>query len=70
MMREAEATSDAVRKAEEIAHATEWSGDLRVNFLTAINAAKVLQAEIERLREEVRNKDIEINDIRENLEWT
>jgi len=55
--------AEAVRKAEEIA-------SLKLQLHTAINAAKVLQAEIERLREEVRNKDIEINDIRENLEWT
>lgn len=49
--RETGTMSDAVRKASEIAHATEWSGDPRVNFLTAINAAKVLHKEVERLRE-------------------
>jgi len=44
---------EAVRKAEEIAQATEWSGDPRINFLTAINAAKVLHKEVERLRAEI-----------------
>jgi|15BtaG_2_1085339.scaffolds.fasta_scaffold28410_3 hypothetical protein len=45
--------SDAVRKASEIAQATEWSGDPRMNFLTAISAARVLQSENERLRAEI-----------------
>ena len=53
--------SDAVRKASEIAQAKEWSGDPRMNFLTAINAAKVLHKEVERLQ-------AEINDILENRE--
>ena len=36
-------------KAKEIANATEWSGDIRVNFLTVHKAAKRLEQEVKRL---------------------
>lgn len=38
-----------VEKAKEIANATEWSGDVRVNFMTAIKAAKKLSDRLDEL---------------------
>lgn len=42
-----------LQRALEIAHATEWTGDARVNFTTAIKACKVLAEEVERLGETI-----------------
>jgi hypothetical protein len=46
-----------LEKAKEVAKATKWEGDLGVNFLTAIKAARRLAIEVERLekRERIRN---------------
>ncbi len=41
-----------LEKAKEVARATEWSGDLTVNFMTAMKACKVLLRELERLENE------------------
>lgn len=38
-----------IDKAKQIANATEWSGDIRVNFLTVHKAANCLAKEVERL---------------------
>ena len=35
-----------LRKALEVADAREWSGDIRVNFLTAIKAAAALARQV------------------------
>jgi hypothetical protein len=40
-------------KARNVAAATEWSGDMRVNFTTAINASKVLVKELDKCKEVV-----------------
>lgn len=40
---------DEVTRAMEIAQATEWVGDLRVNFTTLKNAASILAERVEEL---------------------
>ena len=42
-----------IETAKKIAKATEWTGDIRVNFHTAIKAASVLHKEVERLEKEL-----------------
>lgn len=40
---------EALKRAGEAAHATEWCGDPRVNMTTAIKAARVLSKRIDEL---------------------
>ena len=46
--------ADAIRKAKDVFSATEWSGDIRVNFNTLNNAGKTIVRELERLEAENR----------------
>ena len=40
---------DAITRATEIVHATEWSGDMRVNMTTIIGAGRVLAKRVREL---------------------
>ena len=41
--------TERLRKAKEVARATEWVGDMRVNFHTAIKAASLLADRVDEL---------------------
>lgn len=52
-MRTSSINEHQLAKAKAVAKATEWSGDIRVNFLTAHNAASVLLRRVEELEKEL-----------------
>ena len=44
-----------LKRAFDVADATEWHGDMTVNFMIAIRSASVLAAEVRRLQKEGNN---------------